>query len=361
MRFALLTLCLLLSACAPVVYVTPGAGDGQILPEQLQRAADAYTATARVMATQAAGATSTEQSARATSTTSHLQTADALAVEQTRSALVLTEDAAHGQATDAAAVKTQSAIQTASYATPTVAAMRTQAVVSALETQRRAEDAVSWSEFWKTVRVLVVVVVVCYALAWVIVQAWDRAARIEIVKWRARAEIASATFRILSPSHYYEWQPGGGQVKALPPGQPDEPVIVEDMQPSASRLHAWRQALRMFAWWGTQYGFTRAALMALGVVTDPAYRVLAGVLKAADVLGDVVVPGKAGRQTGYVEGWNFPRLSDDLSSGRLDPYLPPDDDPPAVAFTVPTPTTTGNPTNPTTISPVVINGIAKAA
>lgn len=60
MRRTILLASLLLAACAPVVVTVP-AGDGQLLPEQIQRAADAYTATARVQATQGAVATALRQ------------------------------------------------------------------------------------------------------------------------------------------------------------------------------------------------------------------------------------------------------------------------------------------------------------
>lgn len=120
--YPLLVVAFALAACAPVVYVTPGAG-GELLPEQIQRAADAYTATARVMATQAAQATGTGVAARETATGAAQGTLGALAAQQTDVALELTQGAALAAATDAAGVKTQSAGQTQAWATPTAAAL----------------------------------------------------------------------------------------------------------------------------------------------------------------------------------------------------------------------------------------------
>jgi hypothetical protein len=97
---------LALTACTTVIYVTPSPA-GELLPEQIQRAAAAYTATARVMATQAALATSAGISARETST----------AVAQ--STLQLTAGVGEALATDVVGAKTQAAAQTSAWATPT--------------------------------------------------------------------------------------------------------------------------------------------------------------------------------------------------------------------------------------------------
>jgi hypothetical protein len=110
---------LLLAACAPVVVTVPAAGgSGDLLPAAAQRVIDRATATAGAVATQAAQATALR-----------VQTQEALTVEQTQVALQLTSAAGAALATDAAAVKMQDARATQVWATPTWAAVATDAAL----------------------------------------------------------------------------------------------------------------------------------------------------------------------------------------------------------------------------------------
>ena len=53
----------------------------------------------------------------------------------------------------------------------------------------------------------------------------------------------------------------------------------------------------LFCWWGERYGFSLTALgpKGRGVVTDPAWRTMTRLLKAAGVLADVAMPGEKGK------------------------------------------------------------------
>lgn len=132
----MLLLGLLLAACAPAVYVTPGA----IGPAELVRLSDSATNTAAAEARLASAATATDQSARATSTAAAQGTQDALAVRQTESALQLTQSAGQAMATDEAGVKTQGAQQTRAAGTPTAAAVAAAIRASATALARREAD-----------------------------------------------------------------------------------------------------------------------------------------------------------------------------------------------------------------------------
>lgn len=339
MKSCIAFLAVLLAACSPqVVYLTP-AGPGDVLPVEAQRVIDHATATAAAAATQAAQASATDQSARETSTAVAQLTQDALAVEQTRAALQLTVSAGAGLATDAASAKTQAAHETQAWATPTAAAMHTQAAVTSADTARAQADAASLAEFWQTVRTVCVALLIVAGLSWIAVTVIDRISRIYVARLRERAAIAREAFRLLPPGHWAEWQDGDGYRVYELPGPPGEPpTIVDNVIPNVDRAHAWRHAVRLFAWWGDRYGFGIASLGPAGarVVSDPDWRVLSKLLKEAGVLAEVAMDGKRGRTTAWAESWSFARLADELGDGRLALPFPAHDEAPKVAFAVPT-------------------------
>ena len=341
MRLILLSLvCLLLAACSPAVYVTPGAGD--VLPVEAQRVIDRATATAAAVATQDAQATATDQSARETSTAAALGTLGALAARQTEVALSLTQGAGLAASTDTQAARTQAAQQTQAWATPTAAAMRAAATAQAAQDARRTAQAENVGKFWQTIRFIFAALLIVGGLTVIAVIAFDRVTAVRIARLAQQAVIAREAFRLLPPGHWAEWQPAEGyQVYALP-GLLDAPATVIENAPTApNRSHEWRQAVRLFCWWGDRYGFGIAKLGASGaaVVSDPAWRVLSKMLKGAGVLVDAPIPGQKGRTTTWADDWNYRRLFDDLGHGRLALPFPADDDPPKVAFTVPNMTT----------------------
>jgi hypothetical protein len=347
MPWLLFFACLLLAACSPIVVTVPAAG-GELLPEQIQRAADAYTATARVVATSAALATAGEKSARATSTTAALTTRDALVMQQTQAALQLTQAAGQALATDAAAVRTQAAAATAAWASPTAAAVRTQAALDEIEQRRRLANAESTAEFWRTLRTTLIAllrslaIVACvWLLARAVVAVWDRITQVRTARIREKAAIAREAFRLLGPGHWAEWQPADGyQVYSLPERLDTPPVLLENPEYRADRLQAWRHAVRLFAWWGDRFGFGIRDLgpAGAGVVSDPAWRKLSKLLKDAGVLAEVVVPDQKGKVTTWAPDWSYPRFSDELGSLTPPLTLPVADDPPDVRFAVPTTT-----------------------
>lgn len=345
LRRLLLLLPLLLTACAAapvIVYVTqPANTDGVLLPEQLQRAADAYTATARAMATQAAQTTATDQSSRATATTARQATLDALAARQTEAALAVTQSAAVALATDAASAKTQQVGQLQTWGTATAVALRTQSAVSAVDQNRRQAESASQAEFWVTLRFVFLALLIVGGLAWITVKVIDRVSAIRLARLRERAEIAREAFRLLPPTHWAEWKPDDGyQVYQLPGGLDEPPTVIENASalPESNQLHAWRQAVRLFCWWGDRYGFSLAKLgpAGAGVVSDPDWRVLSRLLKAAGVLADITPPGAKGKATGWAPQRNYRWLHDELGAGRLALPFPVGENPPKVAFAVPT-------------------------
>jgi hypothetical protein len=72
-----------------------------------------------------------------------------------------------------------------------------------------------------------------------------------------------------------------------------------------------------------------------GVVTDPAWRIMARLFKQAGILEDRAVPGLRGRVTAWVDGWDFRRLADALGQPGQPLPFPTDSDPPEIAGTVP--------------------------
>jgi hypothetical protein len=334
---------LLAAGCAPVALdlrVTPAAANGVILPEQAQRAIDAYTATARVEATQDAQATATRIAAGEMATAARQSTRDALEGQQTQAALQMTQAAATSAQADTAQARTQAAHQTQAWATPTAAAMRTQAAAAAIDYARQQAQASSVGEFWQTVRFVIVALLIVGGLTSIAVVVVDRLASIRVQTLREKAAIAREAFRILPPGHWAEWQPGAGYQVYTLPGHLDAPAtIIENARPTPNRAHEWRQAVRLFCWWGDRYGFgireIGPAPTGAGVVSDPDWRILSKMLKGAGVLAEVSIPGKKGNKTAWAPEWGYPRLHDELGHGRLALPFPTEGDAPKVAFTVP--------------------------
>ncbi len=323
-----------LAACAPVV-VTPVVRDVSAL-EAGWIVADA-TNTALAEATRVANVTAAEAAARATSTTAAQLTRDSLAVEQTRAALSLTQVAGVALATDAAAVRTQSAAATYGAQTPAAAAIATQSAVQAAEAAGRQARSESAAEFWAWLRWTTVVALAALAASFCVVVLTRGLAYVVVEYQREQARTAREAFKLLSPGHWAEWQPGDGyRVYPLPGLLDAPPTVIEQAPATPSREHAWRHAVRLFCWWGDRYGFGIRDLGAKGaaVVSDPDWRRLSRLGKRAGVLAEVTLPGKKGRGTAWAPDWNYARLSDELPRLAL-PY-PTGDDPPNVAFAVPT-------------------------
>ncbi len=329
-----------LSACAPApvyVPVTPIMRD--VGPEEAGQIIFDATSTARAVATQGAVATAGELAARATSTAAAQQTRESLSVEQTRAALSLTQGAGLALATDAAAVRTDTARATSAAQTPTAAAVGTQAALHSVEAASRQARSESAGAFWEWLRWTTVAALAALAFVFCVVVAVRGLAYVVVEYQRAQAAIAREAFKVLAPGHWAEWQPGDGyRVYPLPGLLDAPPVIVEHQVSAPSREHAWRHAVRLFAWWGDRYGFGIRDLGAEGaaVVSDPDWRTFTQLLKSAGVLAERALPGRKGRATAWAPGWNYRRLADELSSGSLALPYPAGDDPPAVAFAVPT-------------------------
>lgn len=338
MRSALLLAAFLLTACAPAqVVITASAGD--VLPAEAQRVIDRATATAGAVATQVAGVTAAA-----------LATRDTLAIEQTHAALALTQGAAQAQATTTAAERTQTAQEThqaryvaqqATYAaqTPTVAAGFTQAALQATQAVTERDRQASVSAFWEWVRWTTVAALIGLALVVCVLVLMRGIVIIRAEERRAEAATAREAFKVLAPGHWAEWTAGHGyDVYPLPGLLDAPPVIIENTPTGPSHLHSWRHAVRLFAWWGDRYGFGIRELGAegAGVVSDPVWRRLSKLLKDAGVLAEVTIPGKKGKATAWAGGWDYRRLTDDLSTGRLALPFPAGDVAPKVAFAVPT-------------------------
>jgi len=103
----------------------------------------------------------------------------------------------------------------------------------------------------------------------------------EVARMAQQAAIAREAFRLLPPGHWAERAPGEGyQVYALP-GLLDAPAtVIQNTPTTPDRAHAWRQSVRLFAWWGDMYGFGVRELgpAGAGVVTDPGWRALTKLL-----------------------------------------------------------------------------------
>ena len=167
-----------------------------------------------------------------------------------------------------------------------------------------------------------------------------------MARLRELAAIAQAAFRVLPPGHWAEYQPGDGYQVYQLPGQLDAPAtIIENATPAPNTAHEWRQAVRLFCWWGDRYGFIRElGPTGAGVVSDPDWRVLSKLLKGAGVLAVIPLPGEKGKATGWAPEWGYTRLHDELGHGPLALPFPTDTDAPKVAYTVPNTTPQTGPT-----------------
>lgn len=331
-----LALPLFLAACGPVY--TPAPTGGDLLPAEAQRVIDRATATAGAVATQGAYATATGQSARETATAASLGTLDALQARQTEAGVQMTLDAAQAEFTATAIQNARNFQASQAWATPTAAAMRAQATAQAAEVSRRRENADSAAEFWQTIRFIFAALLVVGGLTAIAVVAIDRVTAIRVARLRELANIAQAAFRILPPGHWAEYQPGDGYQVYTLPGQLDAPAtVIENAASQPNPAHEWRQAVRLFCWWGDRYGFGIRELgpTGAGVVSDPDWRVLSKLLKGAGVLAEVTIPGRKGKATGWAPEWGYLPFHDALGHGRLALPFPPDDPAPKVRYTVP--------------------------
>lgn len=254
--YRLALLALLITACAPVApaYAPPG----EILPEQAQRALDAFTATARVMATQAAVATEARRQALEA-------TADAWTATAILQAQQGTQAAATSQAreTQTAAVWTQGAVSLtrtteAGRATATAVEQAGQAQIRATEqarAQRAAErDGWVWFAFWVVVALLVVGGLA--AIAWAGVEYMRALARREqAITDGKKAEIAQMLFKQLPGGAWAEFESGRGW------------VVHQPMQIAASltgdeiaRYERWVEAFVRFVQRGSVSGFSQRAM-----------------------------------------------------------------------------------------------------
>lgn len=139
MRKHLLLLLFLTTACAPAVYAPVTPIVRVIGPDEAQVIIWDASATAAVVATQAAQATATEVSARATSTTRAQETADSLRVVQTMLAIEQTRIGGAALATDQASIKTQAAAGTHTAVPQTATAAAAEVVATAA--YRATQDA----------------------------------------------------------------------------------------------------------------------------------------------------------------------------------------------------------------------------
>jgi len=323
-------LLLLLAACAPAPVIV---SSGSVLPAEAQRVIDQATATAAAAATSGSVATQAWAS-----------TQNALAVHQTEVALSQTQAAGVAMSTDAAARRTQGYANTQAWATGTVEAVRTQAVIEVTDEQRRQANAAGWYEFWSTYRTVLIALIIVSGLSWIAVRFIDRISAIQVARIRELAEIAKSAFRILPPAHWAEYQPGDGyRVYSLPGLLLDEPssestAVIENLPIVPDRAFEWRQAVRLFCHWGDRYGFGIDHLGAsgAGVVTDPAWRQFSKLLKDAGVLASRPIPGRPGRVTSWAETWDYRRFAHEVSHGPLALPFPTDTEAPKVRVAVPT-------------------------
>jgi hypothetical protein len=307
------------------------------------------TATARAMATSNAQAAATEQMRHQVATEARQATLDALAALQTESALQLTQAAATDMAAAIIEARTQAAAQTLVWATPTAAAMRAaatatsqaqraQATAQAAQDAARMAQAESAGEFWQTVRFIFLALLIVGGLSGICVAVLGATTRIKVARLAQQAIIAREAFRSLPPGHWAEWQPGEGYQVYTLPGQADAPAtVIENVPTTHNTTHDWRQAVRLFCWWGDRYGFGIRELgpTGAGVVSDPDWRVLSKLLKGAGVLAEVAIDGRKGKATAWAPNWNYLAFHDALGHGQLALPFPSDTAAPKVRYTVP--------------------------
>lgn len=350
MKHLLLLGCLLLTACAPVVYVTPVGNDGVVLPEQAQRAIDAYTATARVMATQVAQATAAGQIARETATAASQGTLGALAAEQTHAALQLTTGAGAALVADTQAAKTQAAAQTQIWATPTAAAMARAVQATAAAAARRDQqddiDTASRRLLWSMILVIGTVLALTLAgiMVWFFYKRqeiaqdvfhniqWARVEQAQAETQRAQAEAVKACI-VERDGRPYLITPGG-LVAMLP-----EPVTTAAAGQNLARAARWRSALKRAVFAGIDLGQQDGGRPRFGerqlagrvepaVVNPDGSPSSAGYRKLNQVLRAMAIWATAGRDTVFAPGWDAARFEREFDHIPL-PQLP-DGEPPEV-------------------------------
>jgi hypothetical protein len=327
----IVSLSLALSACAP-------AGPSDVLPVEAGHIVAVASATAAQQATEDARATAADVSGRQTATASFAGTEDGLAARETLAAVTMTLQAAQAEFTQQAAQNTGNYRASQAAQTPTAAAVKTQTALTAIVDARQQMQAESWAEFWQTIRLMIVALLAVFGLSFICVAVLDAVTRIKLARMAQQAVIARESFRLLAPGHWAEWAPGDGYSVYPLPGLLDAPAaVIENTPTTPDKAHAWRQAVRLFAWWGDKYGFGVRELgpAGAGVVTDPSWRVLSKLLRAAGVLAEVSTPGEKGKKTGWAADWNYQRLHDELGHGPLTLAYPADDPAPEVRFTVP--------------------------
>ena len=107
-------------------------------------------------------------------------------------------------------------MQTSAYATPTMAAMLTQAAVMATRTRQDQASRESAAEFWRWLRWVTVALLGVGGVCWVVVAVVRAVALVRVQTLRQRAAIARDAFRVL-PGHWAEWQAEEGyHVYTLP-------------------------------------------------------------------------------------------------------------------------------------------------
>lgn len=328
-------LLLLAAACGPTIappmdYLAAG---------EVVRAA---TGTAITVATQSAMATATEESARSTSTAAALATRDTLAMRATEQGLAILAGQATQAAQDTQAARRMAQDATHAAQTPTRAAVATLAAAAAADRTRQQAQAADVAEFWQTLRwVIVAVLAVGGAVGCVLAWIWGRS-RIRLEELRTAAAIARDAFRILTPGHWAEYVPGEGYQVYTMPGEIAAPTrIVENVPHNPNLEHHWRHSIRLFCWWGDMHGFGIREIgpAGAGVVTDPDWRTISAMLKAAGVLTVRSVAGPDGRRrnvTTWADSWGFQRLADDLSHGRIALPFPAGAPAPEIMHAVPT-------------------------
>lgn len=334
--------CLLLAACSPVVVTVPAAG-GELLPEQIQRAADAYTATARVQATQAAAATGAAVSARETSTAAALGTLSALAVHQTESALQLTQLAGAAVATDQAAAKTQAAAQTYAWATPTFAAIRTQAalelalaqsdatVAAARAVQAQADADGRAGVFMAAALAVFLGLAALFAVAVFYLQQREEA-RLSVLKdvefekvERARADTERAKIEAIKACIVER----EGRPFLLTPGGRLVPMLEGPQPTTAGHRHRWLSAIKRAVYAGIELGLASGGkprfgerdlagergvwiVNADGTPNSTGYRQINQILRRAGVWTT------AGRDTAFAREWTAARFEQEIDLLHLE-------------------------------------------
>lgn len=334
MKRMLLVLAFAAAACSPATtYNLPPDLSGYS-PAEAQKIID--------QATRQAVATEARQAALDRLADSQTQQAMEITAEFSKAALTVEARNAAAESTQNASRWLQNGLQTAAAATDARMSAQTTEQASRAVLARSEVDRQNLAEFWASVRTIFLGLSVVAGLTLAAVFAFDRITLTWIRRMAEQATIAREAFRVLPPNHWAEWRPDDGyHVYELPLALDEPAQILENQVSRPDRDHELRQAVRLFCWWGDQYGFT---ITDLGprpggkkVVTDEDWRTLSKLLKSLGILTEGTVPGKKGVRTIWADGWNYKRLHDDLAHGRVKlPVWPVDLPIPKVAFAVPT-------------------------